>query len=101
MKSFLQIATKKRQQRREKVSRRRIWLELQRALQLRVRADQIPIKNAVDFTEVTMRFSIFFVERDSFERRFFGLRIRIERLDVNARQKIPDLGDSSPSAGES
>src|SRR4030095_15800746 len=49
---------------------------------------------------IAVRFRIFLVDRDCPERCFLCFRVSIERLDINAAQKIPNLRDSGPGAGK-
>ena len=49
---------------REEVSRRRVGIELERALQLRIRAGKVPVEDAFRFAKIAVRLGILLVERD-------------------------------------
>src|SRR5437762_12488678 len=48
-----------------------------------------------------MRFSILRIERERFQRRVSGLRISLERRNINVSQEVPDFGNSRPRAAKS
>ena len=64
METLFYLAAEEWVQPREEVSRCGVGIELESALQLRIRAGQVPVEDAFRFAEVAMRLSILLVERD-------------------------------------
>src|SRR5206468_4511864 len=75
---------------------RRVRIELERALQFRIRAGEVPVEDTLRFAQVAMRFSIFLVERKRLQGCFFRCRVGVEWFYVDVGQKIPNLRDPSP-----
>src|SRR6266566_8713535 len=75
---------------------RRVRIELERALQFRIRAGEVPVEDTLRFAQVAMRFSILFVERKRLQGCFFRCRVSFEWFYVDIGQKIPNLRDPSP-----
>src|SRR6266568_7252532 len=75
---------------------RRVRIELERALQFRIRAGEVPVEDTLRFAQVAMRFSILFVERKRLQGCFFRCRVSVEWFYVDVGQKIPNLRDPSP-----
>jgi len=95
---FFHLAAEERQESEEKVNRRGIRIELQRSLQLRLLARQIPIQDPFGFAQIAMRLSIFVVELNRLRRGRSRSWICLERFYVNVRQVKPDFRDPGPGA---
>src|SRR5436190_2122751 len=68
----------------------RVGIELERELQLDIRARQVPVKDTFRFAKVAMRFSIFLVEGDCLQGCFFRCRVGIKRFYKDVCQ-LPDI----------
>src|SRR5437588_4519936 len=76
----------------------RVGIELQGAFQLRICTRQVPVENPFRFAQVAMRLRIFFIECNCLQGCFPGCRVSFKWSYVDVGQKIPNLGDPSPSS---